>query len=71
MILEQNITTKILKGIMVSNGKPTRDRLSRGENSRPIASLNFLNGRNICILGMRYHGSGCFQRIHSDQRTTK
>ena len=41
MILEQNITTKILKGRMVSNGKPTRYRLSRGGNSHPTASLDF------------------------------
>ena len=37
IILEQNSTTKKLKGIMVFNRKPNREWLSREDNSSPTA----------------------------------
>ena len=39
MIMEQNRITKKLKGIIVFNGKPTREWLSRKDTSSPTASL--------------------------------
>ena len=31
----------------------------------------FLNNNNRCAWGERYHGSGCYQKINSEQHSTK